>query len=250
MILFRDKNVVITGGATGIGKTTAEKFLDAEAFVYVLDINKPEITRENFKYLNCDVSDLSSIKKCAEIITQERKNIHVLFTNAGIHAVSKLEDVTPELFYQVVDVNIKGTFFTIQIFLPIMKKQGFGNIVLMGSDQCFIGKGSSSIYGLTKGAIGQLTKSTAIDYAEYGIRVNCICPGTIDTPLYHNAVKNFSQKCNIPSDNIYDEFKTAQPIQRIGKTEEIAEAVLFLSCDKVNFMTGSLLSVDGGYVAQ
>ena len=131
-----------------------------------------------------------------------------------------------------------------------MKQQKYGNIVLTGSDQSFIGKGESAVYGATKGAIAQLTKSTAIDYAKYNIRVNCICPGTIDTPLYHHAVNRYSSKTGVGKDSIYESLKSAQPLSRIGKPEEVAHLVEFLFSEKSSFITGSLLSVDGGFIAQ
>jgi NAD(P)-dependent dehydrogenase (short-subunit alcohol dehydrogenase family) len=131
-----------------------------------------------------------------------------------------------------------------------MKKQQCGSIVLMGSDQTFAGKASSSIYGMTKGAIGQLTKSTAIDYAAYNIRVNCICPGTIDTPLLDKAVDVFVGLTSLDKQVVYNDLNKIQPLGRIGRPEEIANAVTFLLSDENSFMTGSLVSVDGGYVCQ
>ena len=131
-----------------------------------------------------------------------------------------------------------------------MKQQQKGSIVLMGSDQVFVGKASSSVYGMTKGAIGQLTKSTAIDYAPFNIRVNCICPGTIDTPLLHKAVDHFSTKTGTAQDEIYKSLDGVQPMGRIGKPEEIAQSVAFLLSDESSFTTGSLFAVDGGYVCQ
>src|SRR5262249_20927285 len=146
--------------------------------------------------------------------------------------------------------NIGGTFFALKTVLPIMKKQQYGSIVLMGSDQTFSGKASSSLYGLTKGAIGQLTKSTAIDYAAYHIRTNCIRPWTIDTPLLHKAVDVFVSLTSAKKEDVYNDLNKIQPMGRIGKPEEIANAVAFLLSDDNSFMTGSLVSVDGGYVCQ
>lgn len=103
---------------------------------------------------------------------------------------------------------------------------------------------------LTKGAIGQLAKSTAIDYAPFNINVNCICPGTIETPLYHNAIEEFSKTNQISKDDLYDGLKTAQPIQRVGRPEEVASLVRYLCSEESGFITGSLFSVDGGYCAQ
>ncbi len=134
--------------------------------------------------------------------------------------------------------------------MTFTNKNEKGSIVLMGSDQSFVGKGCSSVYGLTKAAIGQLTKSTAIDYAAYGVRVNCVCPGTMNTPLFENAVESLSKKTNTPKNEIHNQLYQAQPLQRIGRPEEIASAVLFLCSDEASFITGTLLPVDGGYTAQ
>jgi len=113
-----------------------------------------------------------------------------------------------------------------------------------------IGKASSSVYGMTKGAIGQLAKSTAIDYAPYNIRVNCICPGTINTPLLHRAVEQFVDKTGTSAEEVYRSLDNVQPMGRVGKPEEIAQSVAFLLSDESSFTTGSLLAVDGGYVCQ
>src|SRR5690349_16642456 len=121
-----------------------------------------------------------------------------------------------------------------------MKRQRYGNIVLMRSDQVIIGKESSAVYGMSKAAIGQLTKSTAIDY------VNCICPGTIDTPMLGPSIERFHRTSGLASDAIYDMLRKAQPIQRLGTPEEIGKIVLFLLSDDCPFMTGALLSADGG----
>ena len=120
----------------------------------------------------------------------------------------------------------------------------------MGSEQTFTGKASSSVYGMTKGAIGQLTKSTAIDYAPYNIRVNFICPGTIETPLLHRAVKQFVAKTGMAPEEVYKSLDGVQPVGRIGKAEEIAQSVAFLLSDESSFTTGSLFAVDGGYTCQ
>ena len=131
-----------------------------------------------------------------------------------------------------------------------MREQRYGNIVLMGSDQVFIGKGSSAVYGLSKAALGQLTKSTAIDYAPYNVRVNCICPGTIETPMLEPSIQRFHEVSGMPIEAIFESLRKAQPIQRLGTPDEIGKAVMFLLSDDCPYMTGALLSVDGGYTCQ
>ena len=120
----------------------------------------------------------------------------------------------------------------------------------MGSDQTNVGKAQSAVYGLSKGAIGQLAKSTAIDYAPYGIRCNCICPGTIDTPLLTAAVQIYSSLNETDPEEVLTSLNAIQPLGRIGRPEEIAQVVVFLLSDESSFMTGALVAADGGYIAQ
>ncbi|MEN9962985.1 MAG: hypothetical protein RL582_80, partial [Bacteroidota bacterium] len=245
---FENKIAVITGASSGIGKATMHKLLEKDAVVYNLDLFN-EDSNDEF-YINCDVSDYNSVKESVKKIYNKHGRIDLLFANAGIHKVGNIEETSINDFEKVLSVNLKGVFYVLKEILPIMKAQGKGNIVLMGSDQSIVGKGKSAVYGLTKGAIGQLTKSTAIDYAEYNIRVNCVCPGTIETPLLNNAVDGFSSMTNIDKGAIIESLKNAQPINRIAQPYEIANMVCFLLSDDSSFMTGSLCSVDGGYTCQ
>jgi NAD(P)-dependent dehydrogenase (short-subunit alcohol dehydrogenase family) len=245
---FENKIAVITGASSGIGEATRQLLIDKGAVVYNLDlINKN--SNDEF-YINCDVSDYNSVKEAVKIIFDKHNKIDLLFANAGLHKVGNIEETSLDDFEKVLSVNLKGVFYVLKEILPIMRANETGNIVLMGSDQSLVGKGKSSVYGLTKGAIGQLTKSTAIDYADFNIRVNCICPGTIDTPLLAKAIKGFSSLTNISNDNILRSLALAQPIKRIAKPYEIANVVLFLLSDAASFITGSLFSADGGYTCQ
>jgi NAD(P)-dependent dehydrogenase (short-subunit alcohol dehydrogenase family) len=245
---WKNRIAIITGATTGIGKATREMLSNKGCIVYNLDINRSPENSEHFIY--CDVRNSEQIKHAVEEVYNKEKRIDILFVNAGIHLFATMEETTDEQFNNVIATNINGTFFTVKAVLPYMKMQRYGGIVLMGSDQSFIGKANSSVYGMTKGAIAQLTKSTAIDYAPYNIRVNCICPGTIDTPLLHHAVDLYSSLNALNKSDVYDGLNTIQPLGRIGKPEEIAAVVVFLLSDENSFMTGSLVSADGGYVCQ
>ena len=207
---WENKTVVITGASTGIGKATKDLLRSKGCSVYNLDLAMPEGEMPEY-YIHCDVRYRQQIKDAIEQVFSRKKKIDMMFANAGIHLFATIEQTTDEQFDNLVATNIAGTFFTLKAVLPFMKKQQYGSIVLMGSDQTFAGKANSSIYGMTKGAIGQLAKSTAIDYAPYNIRVNCICPGTIDTPLLHKAVDVYVSLSSADRKNVYNDLNKIQP---------------------------------------
>lgn len=244
---WNDKIAVITGAGTGIGKATKELLETKGCRVYNLDFTESDGSPY---FIHCDVRDRHAVKTAVDEVFSREQRIDFLFANAGIHLFADMEETSDEEFDNVLQTNIVGTFYAVKSVLPYMKAQRMGSIVLMGSDQSWVGKAQSSVYGLTKGAIGQLTKSTAIDYAPYGIRVNCICPGTIDTPLLHTAVKRYSALNAADEAEVLRSLNTIQPLGRIGRPEEIAAVVAFLLSDENSFMTGSLVSADGGYVCQ
>lgn len=248
--MISKQTFVVTGGSTGIGEATARLLAEHGARVYNIDINKPTDTHPLVHYIPCDISIFSEVEQAFQTIISRENKIDLLFANAGIHLFANLEDTSIADLDRVINVNLKGIYYTLKCAIPVMKKQMRGTIVLTGSDQSFVGKGESSVYGATKGAIAQLTKSTAIDYAKYNIRINCVCPGTIETPLYHNAVNVYSAKSGVPKESIYASLKSAQPISRVGTAEEVAHLVEFLLSEKSAFITGSLFSIDGGFVAQ
>ena len=245
---WSNKITIITGASSGIGKATLELLRKDGCIVYNLDRQEPGEPDPYF--IQCDVSRPADIDSAVRMVYEKEKRVDFLFANAGKHLFATLEETSPEQLEQLVSINILGTFYLLKAVIPIMKKQQQGSIVLMGSDQAFVGKASSSVYGMTKGAIGQLTKSTAIDYAPFNIRVNCICPGTIQTPLLDNAVQQFVAKTGQDTAAVYTSLDGVQPIGRIGKPIEIAMAVRFLLSDESAFTTGSLFSVDGGHVCQ
>lgn len=245
---FTQKVVIITGASTGIGQATANKLASLKAKVYNLDIVQKE--HKDINFIKCDISDYKSVKNAVAKVLEEESKIDLLFANAGIHLFANIEETSIDEFEKVLDVNIKGVYYILKEVIPAMKSQKEGKILLMGSDQSFVGKAKSSVYGLTKGAIAQLTKSTAIDYAPYNIKVNCICPGTIDTPLLDKAVDRFESLTGMKNDEVTKLLAEAQPIQRIAKPEEIANMACYLLSDENSFMTGSLVPVDGGYTCQ
>ncbi len=246
---WNNKIVIITGASTGIGAATCELLCSKGAVVYNFDITAPS-ERSTGHFIQCDMRDRKAIRDAVQQVAAKENRIDMLFANAGIHLFATIEETSDEQLDNIMAINILGVYSIVQAVLPVMKRQQKGSIVLMGSDQALVGKASSSAYGMTKGAIGQLTKSTAIDYASYNIRVNCICPGTVDTPLLHKAVSHYAKISKVKEEEVYAGLNTVQPLGRIARPEEIASAVAFLLSDESSFMTGSLVSADGGYVCQ
>ncbi len=248
MSSFNQQVIVITGASSGIGKATKDLLRNKGAIVYNLDIQAD--ANDGHYGIKTDMRSSAEIAAAIRVIAEKEKRIDGVFANAGKHLFASVEETSEEQLNDIVAINILGVFHLLKSILPVMRIQKSGAIVLMGSDQAFVGKGQSAVYGLTKGAIGQLTKSTAIDYAPFNIRVNCICPGTIETPLLEGAVKRYASISGLDNETIYNGLQKAQPLGRIGQPSEIATAVAFLLSDESSFMTGSLMSVDGGYVCQ
>jgi NAD(P)-dependent dehydrogenase (short-subunit alcohol dehydrogenase family) len=182
-----------------------------------------------------------------QAIAQQAHQIDYLFCNAGIHLFANIEESRLNEVHAVINTNLLGTIYCLQSILPIMKQQNHGSIVLMGSDQAFVAKEQCAIYGATKAAIAQLAKSTALDYARYNIRVNCVCPGTIDTDMYRNVLKKFIEQTGESEAELHAMVANKLPLKRIGQPEEVAHVVGFLCSTAASFMTGALVSVDGGY---
>ena len=246
MARFKDKVGLVVGGASGMGNAVVGLLRQEGCRTHVLDIKE---TADGI-FQHCDVRDYTQVQRSVQEVVMQAGRIDLLFVAAGVHLFANIEETSIDEFERVLSINAKGPFYVLKEVLPVMRKQRYGNVVLMGSDQVFIGKGSSAVYGMSKAAVGQLTKSSAIDYARYNVRVNCICPGTIDTPMIAPSVARFHQASGLSLEAIYEMLRTAQPIQRLGTPDEIARAVLFLLSDDCPFMTGALVSADGGYTSQ
>ena len=242
--------VVISGGSSGIGLSCVNKFLSQGDFVYNLDIVNNDIINPNYKYLETDFCNPEQVRQSIKQIIVQSKQINSIVVSAGKHLSATIENTSDEDLMDVLRLNLLGAFWFIQAVIPYMKEQNDGAIVTIGSDQCTIAKPSSSVYGMTKAALGSLTKSTAIDYARYNIRVNCIGAGSIDTPLHKNAVSIYSKKSGIPLPEVEKEEAMMQPIGRIGNPDEVAELVYFLTTKKASFMNGAIVPFDGGYTAR
>jgi NAD(P)-dependent dehydrogenase (short-subunit alcohol dehydrogenase family) len=239
------KVCIITGGSSGIGLSIVKLFLSYDYLVFNLDLTPSTLG----EFHSCDVTNF---KQVADIITtiSQKHTIDVLVSNAGIHFSANIENTTEADFDNVLNINVKGAYAAIKAVLPNMKKNSNGAIILMSSDQALIAKHNSFAYNLSKSALASMAKTTALDYAQFNIRANAVCPGTIETPLYHQAINNYCQKSGANKADVHREEESLQPLNRLGQPEEVAELVLFLASDKAKFITGSLQVIDGGYTAQ
>ena len=241
---------IVTGGSLGIGFAVCKLFSQNGYQVINLDIRDFEEALPNAVWKPCDVSVVRNIEAAVNEVISSYQRIDALVCNAGIHVSATIEDTDEALLDKVLNLNVKGAYGAIKSCLPSMKEQGSGAIVVMGSDQSFIGKRNSFAYGVSKGALASMAKTTALDYAPYNIRVNAVCPGTIETPLFHNAIDNYVARSGADKNEVVAEEAAAQPIGRLGQPEDVAELTYFLCSNKASFITGSLYAVDGGYTAQ
>jgi dihydroanticapsin dehydrogenase len=174
------------------------------------------------------------------------KSIDVLFNNAGILVEGTIEDVSETDWDRIMDVNVKGVFLMSKHVIPVMLRRRGGAIVNNASCSGLVGDRNAIAYNTSKGAVVLMTKCMALDYAKKNIRVNCVCPGEIDTPMFRQEAK--ARK--MPLEEYRKELCEYHPIGRLGVPEEVANAVLFLASDDASFITGTAFSVDGGYTCQ
>ena len=240
-------NILVTGGSSGIGYGICQHFSKLGCKVINFDISVPK--NEDFETVQVDVSDVKSLDSAFQNIKKRYPTIDVLISNAGIHLSKKIEDTSFEEYEKVINTNIRGAFFVIKNTLLLMKENG-GKIITIGSDQSFIAKHNAAAYGLTKGAIAQLTKNIAIDYAAHNITANCVCPGTIDTPLYRNAIRAYCEDTDLKYENVHQNENKMQPVGRVGKVSEIVDLIDFLVFKSSAFLTGAIIPIDGGYTAR
>ena len=239
------KVCVITGGSSGIGLSIVNLMLKEDYLVFNLDISPSKVG----EFCSCDITNTKQVTDVIERISKKH-TIDVLVSNAGIHFSANIENTSEADFDAVLNLNVKGAYAAIKAVLPNMKANKKGSIILMSSDQAIIAKQNSFAYNLSKAALASMAKTTALDYAAYNIRANAVCPGTIETPLYHQAIDNYCQKSGANKAEVHREEARLQPLNRLGQPEEVAELVLFLASDKAKFITGSLQVIDGGYTAQ
>jgi len=250
---FKNKVVLITGGGTGIGKACALDFAKEGAAVVIagrreapLKETVEEIKRQGGKgaYFTCDTSHSNQVDELVAKTAEKFGRLDIAVPNASMVMVSPIEGTTDEDVDRLVDINVKGTYYVLRSVVRQMKKQGGGNIVAMSSMSGIVGHPNMTLYCATKAAIANMCRALALELATQHIRVNIVCPGTIDTAM----PRDFSNAQDDPDETL-NGFIEAEPMKRLGRVEEVSPVVLFLASEEASFVTGSCYSVDAGFLA-
>lgn len=246
MAKLQDKVTVITGGISGIGKASAELFAKEGAKLVLVDLDESkgqevvsELEEKGYEaiFVQADVTSEEDAENVFAKTIEKYGRVDVLFNNAGIGASKPTHEVTYEEYRKTVNVDLDGVFLFAQNAIKQMREQENGGVIVnTASMYGWIGAAGSAAYNAAKGGVVNLTRSLGIEYAAENIRVNALCPGFIDTPIIPEEQK--------------EPLREMTPMKRLGESEEMAKAALFLASDDSSFMTGSSLIVDGGVTAQ
>jgi NAD(P)-dependent dehydrogenase (short-subunit alcohol dehydrogenase family) len=244
---------LITGGASGIGRATALLFAREGVAVSVVDVDQASgqaVVRAIIEgggravFVRCDVTQAEDCQRAVQQTVGELGGLDILFNNAGIIRRASVLETSEEEWDRVMAVNVKSVFLLSKYAIPVMAQAGGGVIINTASGWGLVGGRKAVSYCASKGAVVNMTRAMALDHGEQNIRVNCICPGDTDTPMLRNEARQLGE----PEDDFLAEA-AQRPLQRVGKPEDIAQAVLYLASDASSFVTGATLVVDGGGLA-
>ena len=269
------KTIFITGGSTGIGAASVKKFWAEGWNVGFMDLNamaaeklaeelKLDVTNiskvtntsddksisDRVLFVRGNTRDRGDIRRAVAAVSERFGGIDSVFANAGIHRSNTILDISDEELDLMIQTNIYGTVNTLREAVPHIVEAGGGSVVINCSDQWFVGKANSVAYGLTKGALGQITRSLSIDLGPKNIRVNAVCAGTIRTPLVDNLFEKYSKAHGCTVEDCWRDENALYARGRVGAPEEVANLVYFLASDASSFCTGGHYLVDGGLVAK
>lgn len=250
MMEFKDQTVVITGGTSGMGRATAKRFAQLGANVVFTGRDKTKGARvtEEIKalqapgevlFVHSDVSRADDVATLSQLVADQCGGCDVLVNNAGIFIGGPIHETKEDDWNHLMAVNVTGVYRMCRNFLPQMLAKGKGAIINNSSVSGLRGEYNMAAYTATKGAVSNLTRSMALDYADQGIRVNCVCPSATRTPMFLTG----------STDEIIEAFNAVFPPRRVGEPEEVANLIVFLASDEASFLNGLNVPVDGGLLA-
>jgi NAD(P)-dependent dehydrogenase (short-subunit alcohol dehydrogenase family) len=245
MTRLQNKVAVITGGNSGIGLATAQRFVAEGAYVYITGRRQAELNQAvkligaNVKGIQGDVTDLEDLERLFTTVKSEKGSLDILFANSGVVEHKTIDQVSEEHFDQTFNINVRGLLFTVQKALPVMNDGG--SIILTSSIAGTKGLPAHGAYSASKAAVRSLARTWTLELKDRGIRVNANSPGAIDTPIIDSQVSTKEE-----ADQLRARFAAATPLGRLGHPEEIASAALFLASGDSSYVAGIELFVDGG----
>jgi NAD(P)-dependent dehydrogenase (short-subunit alcohol dehydrogenase family) len=253
-VRFKGEVAVVTGAASGIGEATAIAFAQEGAGVVIVDTDREqgEVVAKKIEeqggdvlVVPADVARENEVQGMVEDVTARWGRLDILVNNAGIYYQADVVDTPSDVWNDVLAVNLSGAVLCTKYAVPAMIRGGGGAVINVASEAGLVGIKGQVAYNVSKGGMIALTRSCAVDLAGQGVRVNCVCPGTSDTPLVHEAVNRASDPAAARR-----ALEEVRPLNRLGKPEEIAAAILYLASSEAGYATGAILSVDGGYTTQ
>lgn len=254
---FDGRVAIVTGGSLGIGKAVARRLAADGAAVVIgarrtepLNDTVAELQAQGFKVqgMTADVSQADQVQRLVRFTVETYGGVDILVNAAGIQTYGTVVDTPEEVWDETLAVNLKGIYLTAKCVIPEMRRRGGGVIINVSSVQAYATQRGVAAYAASKGGINALTRAMAVDHAHENIRVNVVCPGSVDTPMLRNAAERFRGDRSV--EEVIHDWGRMHPLGRVATPEEVAEVIAFLASPLASFVTGADIKVDGGLLAQ